>query len=354
MNKILITMSIVAAAALCTNRVKAGGCEKNSDCKGDRVCHNGMCMYPEDIAADSETPGQIPASGDIGEDSGRYSQERHYAPPVESGGGVLSNLSEGQSGLVVLLEEPIEEAMVYVDGQLVGTAPWTGVVTPGSHNVRVEALGYVSEETDTKIWPRRTRKLDFDLRKEGPFDTGPFSIAFIYELSIMYNAEWIGEVDDPFATSSPYAFSGNFGYRILDDPFWFELGINLGYAFLAHEGVDCHVDVEGMESFLQLGILSRGLIAILEPWIYFALELEPGITVLLSRFHDEPNPVGGYLALRLGASFFATHWLEFRVMPTGLKIMGTESIPFYSGDEQITKDYIFLIYNFSLGISVHF
>lgn len=71
-------------------------CKKDKQCNNNKVCHNGDCIA----------------------------------------------LAEGESLIRIKMDEWVPNANLYIDGILMGAAPWEGVISSGLHTIRVQAKGY--------------------------------------------------------------------------------------------------------------------------------------------------------------------------------------------------------------------
>jgi hypothetical protein len=157
--------AVALAAALAPGRA-AEACENDKDCKGDRVCYEKNCIAP-DVAAELErralegTPAAAEQTSPPAPEATSTTAAAQSPAPMPVG--TPTNLSASQAVLSVVLDsKKVAEADVYVDGQLVGQTPWQGVVVPGEHKVRVVPKNaYGPKEKETKVWPQRTRVLEF-------------------------------------------------------------------------------------------------------------------------------------------------------------------------------------------------
>jgi hypothetical protein len=152
----------------------AAGCEKDTDCKGDRICYEGACVASE-VAEERErvklqpaapaasappTSGYQPVQQPV---SGYQAATPAPYPLTPAPSSAPTVLTASQAVLsVVINSKKVTEADVYVDGQLVGQVPWQGVVVAGEHTVRVVPKNaYGPKEKSTRVWPQRTRVVEF-------------------------------------------------------------------------------------------------------------------------------------------------------------------------------------------------
>ena len=168
--EVVSSVLLVLAALGCVNEALA--CENDNDCKGDRVCYEGNCVDPEASRAPQAGPAaQTPTAPAplADEPSPAYGPPQppvtpQAAPPPAAVVGNVPPPLTGAQGMisVTVTSSKVPEADVYVDGQLVGQAPWQGAVLAGEHVVKVVPKNaYGAREKKTKVWPLRTRLLEF-------------------------------------------------------------------------------------------------------------------------------------------------------------------------------------------------
>jgi hypothetical protein len=89
-----IVLAVLAGAARADAR--GPGCEKDTDCKGDRICEAGECVSPKAQGTSHESA--APAAYDDGQPVGASAGE---PPPAEGGYGVEAAPTSGRSGLLL-------------------------------------------------------------------------------------------------------------------------------------------------------------------------------------------------------------------------------------------------------------
>ncbi len=218
-------LTLVSILVLAPAQIAAGECKSDSECKGDRVCYKEECLSPavaekyEQADFERSRAGEAEPDGEKQQptpdqtkgttaDQSPTPPTETATPPEQTSASTpattpnpesqtdsappvapnpiepttasqptdvdIDNLGQNQSALSVVLKKPTAGAVVYVDGQKMGSAPWRGVVAPGEHTVRVEAPGKRPKTEDTQIWPSRTRVLELRLLNEGNY--APFGV----------------------------------------------------------------------------------------------------------------------------------------------------------------------------------
>lgn len=259
-----ITCSALSAEALGAN------CVQDNQCKAGRVCFEGKCK----------------------------------------------RLKPDESLLRVELAQPIQSiAALYIDESYVGVLPWSGIVPPGEHALRVEAEGYLMRTFQGQSRAEQTDTLHVELQPipvtpppVSPAPAGTSSQGSSDEPGMLYlgllggfsygTASW----DSERRPAMTLLGGGAFGVRIIDDPVWLELGVAPSLSSIRIEDW-----IENWGKFIKfnIGLQVRLMFEVIDDFVLIGAELEPGYGLSNRRF--------AYLALRFAASFLATEWLEFRV-----------------------------------------
>lgn len=271
---------------LATNvEASAQGCLTDADCKSPRVCFEGSCK----------------------------------------------RLSPSESLLRVELAQPIETtASLFIDESYMGDLPWAGIVTAGWHTIRVEAYGrlpssfrgesrggradtlQITLEPDPAFAPPaaqtsyggQTQPAPANQPEESSGQPGMLSLALIG--GVGYGTAAWGP-DQAMRPATTLLGGGAFGVRVLDDPFWLELGLAITSRSIF---IQEWVEDWGKFLILDFGLLVRMMFEVSENFAYIGAELEPGYGLSNRRY--------GYGALRFAVSILPTEWLELRVNLGGI------------------------------------
>lgn len=235
-------------------------------------------------------------------------------------------LGPSESLLRVELAAPIDTAAnLFIDERYMGELPWSGIVTAGWHTIRVEAYGRLPSSFRGESRGGRADTLQITLEPDPAF------------AAPMTQSTYGGQTDDT-TQSSPVEDSGQpgmlwvalfggagygtaawgpnqdmrpattllgggaFGVRVLDDPFWLELGFAV-----TSNSIFVQDWIEQWGDFLKLnfGLQIRMMFEVVRNFVFLGVELEPGYGLSNRRY--------GYAALRFATSIHATEWLEFRI-----------------------------------------
>jgi hypothetical protein len=286
---------ILAMCATCLSmafpRVAFGGCATDEDCGDGRACEDGAC-----VGSQSAPP--APAAG-------------HPAHSDPSQGSKIS----------ISLEEPVANAQVLIDGKAVGIAPGTWSVAPGEHTVAVEAPGMRRYEVKRSVGLAKTRTLKVELKRSDRIYPGVAYIGWVYDPAFgtfaihcpdSLSPNGVYERQNP-SNLIPFGGDLNLGFLIVQKKAWFELGI------VYHPPQLFTTKVPEFDQLYQnvsaLTLMPRLLVQIKQPKIYFTSEMEIGFSLFkILDFSD----VQFHGALRIGFSFFANDWWEFRINPLGM------------------------------------
>lgn len=344
----LVSLGIGLAVVLACFAAGAGECGSDMDCKGDRVCYEGTCVSPETAELYEEEERRRLVESSVADEGEEEEAEVVHAvtdAPDTSANAVdvgqekpavyqpvyEEEMTYREARLDVSLEEEFEGKVtveVFVDGMKVGTAPWTGIVSAGVHEVRVDGPEYYSRSKKTMIYPKRTRFMKVKLIPKHEFDNGIFHLGVLYEMGV-----GVADFDGKARRSSLPGISPAvaFGFRLPSSgKGWWELGLIAGpyYTFkMSRTGVVSDDEYESVNEYellytyerfktttFPVGLLVRLLNPIKRPYVFWSLSLQPavGIGGGHTRF------VG---AIRAGLSFFFGDHFELRVDPIGVQVL---------------------------------
>jgi hypothetical protein len=249
--------------------------------------------------------------------------------------GTCKTLSTQESLLGVGLEQATAfPAYLYVDGVLLGTLPWEGIVAPGPHAIRVECEGMAPVAIQ-------------GMSTAGAVDYVPIRMEPAAAASYS-GAPGVGPTASASGTDGHgvpgtfhFGVQGGFGYgtaigagnwrrpivtllggvtlglRVVTKPIWLDVGIAITSTSLKITDYVMEKDGERMEwgDFfkLNLGLDFRLLFPIKRNFFYIGAELEPGAGI------SNHNYIYGIL--RLAMSLFVHELVEIRLNPLGLEFI---------------------------------
>jgi hypothetical protein len=232
--------------------------------------------------------------------------------------------------LAVVLEEPVKDAVVTLDGKLLGPAPVRLSVAPGRHVVQIEAPEMRPYENKIYVWPGRPRTLEVKLKRVDSLYTGVFYVGWLYAPT--FGRLFVGYQGDRYSyglMEVPFGGSLLLGFAVKRGPIQIEIG-NVYQPPGFWRAVDTSPDlmdpdVHDSFNFSAWGVLLRLLAPIKGPHVFLAGELELGIS-MLSSLDDDMEEIYFFIlqfntALRLGFAFFANDWWEFRINPLGFHLV---------------------------------
>ncbi|MCK9462512.1 MAG: PEGA domain-containing protein, partial [Proteobacteria bacterium] len=251
-------------------------------------------------------------------------------------------LGPDEAKLIVWLEDEhtkLRGVSVYVDGARVGEAPWEGIVAPGEHRVRVEGAGYWSKTVRTKVWPKRTRMVQVELRPAGSFDVGHFYVGAVYSFGL-----GSAFIDGERYGMRRIGIGGglSLGVKMPSSRLWWELGLTVGpfmFSGLDHsyympssssdyneareEALD-RLTGEIMPFYLEL----RFLVPLKGPHVYWASSFLPGLLAQSIPKHTSDGyylgdePIASFsTTLRTGLAFILGDWWEIRLDVVGVELI---------------------------------
>ncbi len=328
----LFSIFFISTSIFFTGIATAGECTVDNDCKGDRVCHENECMSEEAAkerelleieeeraALEKEKSAHISVSA-VGVEKAQTGEPQKSFP--KSSPSDPTELSMFESGLIVVLEEDLPGAVLFIDGKEAGPLPYEGKVEPGKHTLQVKRWDKEFPKKETRIEPQRTRHFEFSKENlNNQFDTGIFYVGVI---GAIHGSK---PVLSERAFEYPNKVFGGaklvLGFQIIQQPIWLELGLTEGLFFTSEQGEsagDWAVTWSGFLDINTMGIFARVLFNTFKPWFYFGLELEGGISrVVWKEDSDESKQqaFGPYFNPKLSLSLFLNDWIEFRFSPAG-------------------------------------
>jgi len=276
--------------------------------------------------------------------------------------GKCKELSPEESFLGVGLEAATAfPAYLNIDGALIGTLPWEGIVAAGVHSIRVESQGMVPvafQGTSTSgavdYVPIRMVALPVSTyggagpTDSSPEDTGgrgvPGTLRLALDIAIGYGtAVGASNWRRPVVT---LLGGGSLGLRVLTRPVWIEIGAiaNSTSLLIQNYGIDTNDNgfadrpMRWGDFFkLDLGLLLRVMFPVKENFIYLGAEFSPGAGI------SNHNYVYGDLAISL--SIFPHEMFEIFINPIGVDF----------AQELAAKNASFMVsYRATVGIALRF
>ena len=324
MMRILVICFVSSLLVLTASVVCADECGSDSDCKGDRLCYEGVCYSPEMVEALERKDLDRMRDGETTEESDETQgnvltpvaepQEQTPAAPVDvppkPEPDVPAKLGPDQALLVVWLEAEYADTpgvTVYVDDRAVGTAPWEGTVESGLHTIRVEGNGWWSKEIETKIWPGKKRIVEVPLRKEGAYRTGVFVLGVTWDVgfgtTIIDNSNsYTRELGSP---------SLDVAFRLPTKKLWWEIGLQNRFIALWSDVL------LNRTNFISL-LFTRFLVPIRGPGIYWTSSIGAGIVWATDEYEDR---FGFISKLNTGISFILGDWVEIYLYPIAAELI---------------------------------
>ena len=80
-------------------------------------------------------------------------------------------------GVVLIDTGNVVDAVVEVDGQIIGSTPFDGQIPAGAHTLRIYKTGYVDSLREIRIQAGKRYVLDFELREDVPLTPMPVATA---------------------------------------------------------------------------------------------------------------------------------------------------------------------------------
>lgn len=114
---------------------------------------------------DGETGAEIATVSDSCQLCGLEEAAELLADVASSVSGEVERLEEGQPPHLLVHTAP-DGADVYIDGKLAGQTPLDVEVAPGTHQVRVSAAGYFSEDREIAVAPDVRQRVVFNLQRD--------------------------------------------------------------------------------------------------------------------------------------------------------------------------------------------
>jgi hypothetical protein len=258
-------------------------------------------------------------------------------------------LSPKEAIVEVKTDTPDVEAVLYINDTTKGVLPWVGVVRTGVLDLRIEAEGYeivriqgeahsgareivhvrlVSlDETDNGLSAVSFTKTDDDAA--GSTEIGRFYIGILGSGGYGI-AAWGDSKTRPVGS---LLGGGTFGLRLIESPFWLELGASVMYGtrYVKDWPTVGDQDVQT----LHLGLLPRILFPLVDELLYIGAEVEPGFVV--------SNRTWFYLGIRAGLAIMVHKNVEIRINPLGLEWL-----------QDLKGKGMFVNYNATLGLAFRF
>jgi len=128
-----------------------------------------------EIRIDGEMVARVPFEEDISLSPGSHDLElflrgymRHFEKINVKAGGVeeLEIDLIAVEGVVLIETGAVVDAIIEVDGQIIGSTPFDGLIPAGTHTLRVYAPGYMDTIREVRIQAGKRYVLDFDLEME--------------------------------------------------------------------------------------------------------------------------------------------------------------------------------------------
>jgi hypothetical protein len=302
-----------------TTEVFAAGCLTDADCMGPRVCFEGNCK----------------------------------------------RLKFTESLLRVELAQPIQTtANLFVDERYMGELPWAGIVSAGTHSIRVEAYGRLPSAFQGESRAGKADLIQVTLEPDPAFaapapgqtyghqsqpqaETGaesesdkPGMISFaVFGGGLYGTAQW--GADSLQRPALKFQGGGALGVRLVSDPVWLDLTYAMSYSAFQLKnppGFD-EEDLQGAWSppwpGLHFALQGRLLFPIKEHFFYIGVELEPGY------IYSSADWV--YADLHLAMSLFFNEYVELRINPVGGEFM-----------QELTGEGFIAGFHATLGLAVRF
>lgn len=278
--------------------------------------------------------------------------------------GKCQPLSVEESFLGVGLEQGVAfPAYLYIDGVMMGTLPWEGIVAPGPHTIRVDCEGMTPVEFQGTSTPGAVDYIPIRLVPlpqpasgaptgggqgdggEGSGERGvPGTLRLGLGIGIGYGTA-IGSPDwrRPVVT---LLGGGSFGLRVVTKPVWLEVGFAVTSTTL--KIVDYGMDTDGdgdddrwmrFGDFLKLdlGLQFRLLFPVKENLFYLGAEFSPGAGI------SNHNYVYGDLFFTM--SVFPHELFEIFINPVGVDYL----------QELATSNASYIVsYKATLGVALRF
>ncbi|MCP4599031.1 MAG: PEGA domain-containing protein [Proteobacteria bacterium] len=257
-------------------------------------------------------------------------------------------VSKKESLVQISLEEWVAEATVYIDDIAMGNTPWEGIISAGTHTIRIEAPGYETltltgearsgarETIQVRLkpipapvappQPQETEQypsMDLDIGEEEESD----QVGMIYIGLLVGGGYGVAKTDIDKWSAGLFLSELTAGVAVVRDPVLFELGAVFAYG--AHFIKDIpapRVNREtGEEEIMptdrthmerRFGALPRLLFPVVEflkDSLYIGFEVEFGMTQSYENYF--------YTSLRGDIAFFVHKNIEIRINPFGLDWM---------------------------------
>ena len=358
--RISAIVGTVLFIAIPCRELLAEECTSDADCKDDAVCHSSNCR----------------------------------------------KLSSGETLFRVSLKVPAADSKLFIDGIKVGSLPWEGIVKPGEHHIRIEAAGFMPAEFAGENRPGEVDEAvfdlepasgaapvtkvvkddsmaidDLDLEEEEPEETEPkdsgikqinLDSGSLRQIDIgsmpgsepskpdmgrYYFAALFGwgygnamsktSVDGVSkigkAGGGSYQVEMNVGLRVLDDPFFLDLGAAATYGRFTIDEWPYDPDKTGKDDVtekitfekLHFGLMPRALLPIAGKVLYFSVEIEAGMAV------SHINYI--YVDLRGGLAIVPYKLFELRINPIGAEYL-----------QGFNKGAIIFGYTGNVGLAIRF
>ncbi len=233
-------------------------------------------------------------------------------------------LTAQESLLQVVLAEIVPDSVVFIDDIPMGGAPWEGIVSAGSHAIRVEAPGYETLVLAGEARPQMREVVQVQLvplQIASPQPTGAASHSSMAgeddstkEPGLIYIAALGGGGygtamwgDSKKRPAGSVLGGGSVGALMLFEPVWIDLGVAVSYG--AHFIRDW--PYIGDERFLELhlGVLPRVLFPVVGDVFYLGFEAEVGAVISHRNYF--------YVDLRGDLAFLINKYFELRINPVG-------------------------------------
>lgn len=130
-----VTGGVVIAHLLSSRITQAGGCEKDADCKGDRICENALCVAP------ASNPEPTP-KGDA-----TTTHDASVSPP-SLGEALPSRTASVRTSFASLPGSAFEVSVEDADGPKRCVAPCSLQLSPGAHLVEVRGARTFSTKVE--------------------------------------------------------------------------------------------------------------------------------------------------------------------------------------------------------------
>jgi hypothetical protein len=250
---------------------------------------------------------------------------------------VCAKLGPNQSYLVVVLDvQATGPAYLYIDGMVMGTLPWEGVVVSGVHTIRAECAGLQPVEfqgtslpgaVDTV--PIRMEPMPVAPPPSQPYFGGPRAGSEAQQTAPAGERGVPGTLHLALFGGGAYGTAswgsdgwrrpigtllggGAFGLRVATDPVWLDLAFAVtSETSLLVDYTTNHGDTADWGDFLKLhfGIQARLLFPIKKNVFYMGAELEPGYAMGNRRY--------AFVNLQFAMSIFVHEMVEIRINPLG-------------------------------------